>query len=148
MHADGFAQFLPFLALFSASAFRCMRIASRKPGSQSGHSAMILEGAPPADVSSERGPVDLWVEVVGPIVDALNVLARAIHDARDTLDGASIAVTERGTLLLNQRAWILFASALKTLPALVTQHSSREASKPIRFLLVASEDSERAAPRA
>ena len=109
---------------------------------------MILEGAPPDEVSSECGSVDLWVEVVGPIVDALNVLARAIHETRDPLHGASIAVTERGTLLLNQRAWILFASALKTLPALVTQHSSREASKPIRFLLVASSDAERTASRA
>jgi hypothetical protein len=97
---------------------------------------MILDSAPSADVSSGLDPVDLWVEVVGPIVDALNVLAREIHQTPDTLRGASIAVTERGTLLLNQRAWILFASALKTLPTLVTKHSSRDESKPIRFLLV------------
>jgi hypothetical protein len=101
---------------------------------------MVLDSALPAVASSECGSVDLWVEVLGPIVDVLNVLARAIHETRETLDGASIAVTERGTLLLNQRAWILFAAALKTLPALITQHSSREASKPIRFLLVAAGD--------
>ena len=100
---------------------------------------MILDSAPPADPSSERDPVDLWVEVVGPIVDALNVLAREIHQTPEALAGASIAVTERGTLLLNQRAWILFASALKTLPSLVTKHSSRDESKPIRFLLVAND---------
>lgn len=109
---------------------------------------MLLEIASPAAASSEPGSADLWVEVVGPIVDALNVLARAIHETRDTLDGASIAVTERGTLLLNQRAWILFATALKTLPALITKHNSREASKPIRFLLVASSEADSAAPRA
>ena len=97
---------------------------------------MILDSAPPADVSSGLDPVDLWVEVVGPIVDVLNVLAREIHQTPDTLMGASIAVTERGTLLLNQRAWILFAPALKTLPTLITKHSSRDESKPIRFLLV------------
>lgn len=101
---------------------------------------MILDGSPHAVVSGECVPVDLWVEVVGPIVDALNVLARAIQETPDTLAGASIAVTERGTLLLNQRAWILFATPLKTLPALVTKHSSRDESKPIRFLLVASSD--------
>jgi len=106
---------------------------------------MILDSAPRVEVSSECVSADLWVEVIGPIVDALNVLARAIHETPDTLNGASIAVTERGTLLLNQRAWILFASALKTLPSLTTQHSSREASKPIRFLLVASADAERTA---
>lgn len=103
---------------------------------------MILDSAPPAEVSGECGPVDLYVEVVGPIIDALNVLARAIHETPETLAGASIAVTERGTLLLNQRAWILFASALKTLPTLVTQHSSRDESKPIRFLLIASGEAE------
>lgn len=108
---------------------------------------MILDGSPPADVSSERGSVDLWVEVVGPIVDVLNVLARAIHETPETLLGASIAVTERGTLLLNQRAWILFAPPLKTLPSLVTKHSSRDESKPIRFLLAAS-DAEPEAPPA
>ncbi|HEY4137227.1 MAG TPA: hypothetical protein VGN65_02135 [Casimicrobiaceae bacterium] len=109
---------------------------------------MILDGAPPADVPGDVGPVDLWVEVVGPIVDALNVLARAIHETPDTLTGASIAVTGRGTLLLNQRAWILFAAALKTLPALVTKHSSRDESKPIRFLLIASSDVDLPTPRA
>lgn len=107
---------------------------------------MILDSAPPSEVSGECGPVDLWVEVVGPIRDALNVLARAIQDTPDPLAGASIAVTERGTLLLNQRAWIMFAAALKTLPALVTQHSSRDESKPIRFLLMASDSAERSAP--
>jgi hypothetical protein len=101
---------------------------------------MVLDSASPAAVPSERTPVDLWVEVVGPIVEVLNVLARAIHETPDTLAGASIAVTERGTLLLNQRAWILFAAPLKTLPMLVTRHSSRDESKPIRFLLVASSD--------
>ena len=101
---------------------------------------MILDSAPSAEASGEICPVDLWVEIVGPIVDALNVLARAIHETPDALTGASIAVTERGTLLLNQRAWILFATPLKTLPSLVTKHSSRDESKPIRFLLVASSD--------
>ena len=105
---------------------------------------MILDSAPPPDLARDHaGSVDLWVEVVGPIVDALNVLARAIHETRASLAGASIAVTERGTLLLNQRAWIVFASALKTLPTLVTKHSSRDESKPIRFLLVASGDAPR-----
>ena len=108
---------------------------------------MILDNAPPAEVSSACGTADLWVEVVGPIVDSLNVLARVIPESRGTLTGASIAVTERGTLLLNQRAWILFASPLKTVPALVTKHSTCEASKPIRFLLVASDERERMAPR-
>jgi hypothetical protein len=103
---------------------------------------MVLDSAPPADVAGEVGPIDLWVEVVGPIVDVLNVLARAIHATPDPLAGASIAVTERGTLLLNQRAWILFGAALKTLPNLVTQHNSRDESKPIRFLLVSSDDTQ------
>ncbi len=100
---------------------------------------MTLDGAQPDEAPRECVPIDLCVEVVGPIVDALNVLSKAIHHTPGSLAGASIAVTERGTLLLNQRAWILFAAALKTLPALVTQHALRTQSKPIRFLLVASD---------
>jgi len=107
---------------------------------------MILDSAPSAEASGEVGPVDLWVEIVGPIVDALHVLAQAIQATHGSLSGASIAVTERGTILLNQRAWILFAPTLKTVPSLVTRHSSREESKPIRFLLVASGDASRAEP--
>lgn len=107
---------------------------------------MTFDSAPPAEVSSECGSIDLLVEVVGPIVAAMNVLAREIDSTSDTLSGASVAVTERGTLLLNQRAWIVFASALKTLPALATQHSSREESKPIRFLLLAGDHPERNGP--
>jgi hypothetical protein len=106
---------------------------------------MTLHAAPSADIPSECGTVDLLVEVVGPIVETLNALARAIHETSESLAGASIAVTERGTLLLNQRAWILFASALKVVPRLVTRHASRAESKPIRFLLVASDDSQGAA---
>jgi hypothetical protein len=130
-----------FSAYFGAFAFRREPIASRNPAANR-FSSMILDSAPPADVSSERAS-DLWVEIVGPIVDALHVLARAIQATHGSLAGASIAVTERGTLLLNQRAWIMFAAALKTLPELITKHSSREESKPIRFLLVASGDSQR-----
>jgi hypothetical protein len=109
---------------------------------------MVLDSANTAKVPDASGSIDLWVEVVGPIVDALHVLARAIQETPDTLAGASIGVTERGTLLLNQRAWILFADALKTLPMLVTKHSSRDESRPVRFLLVASSDVDIARPGA
>ena len=109
---------------------------------------MTFDSTTPAADPGGLGSIDLWVEVVAPIVDALNVLARAIHETPGTLGGASIAVTERGTILLNQRAWILFAAALKTLPALVTKHSSRDESRPIRFLLVASENAALPAPGA
>jgi hypothetical protein len=107
---------------------------------------MVLDSAASADVSGECRPLDLWVEIVGPIVDALHVLARAVQGTRDSLAGVSIGVTERGTLLLNQRAWILFAAALKTLPSLVTKHSSCEESKPIRFLLLAGGEPQRGHP--
>lgn len=107
---------------------------------------MALDSAPSAEPASDAGALDLWVEIVGPIVEALHVLAQAIQATHGSLTGASIAVTERGTILLNQRAWILLAPTLKTVPSLVTRHSSREESKPIRFLLVASGDASRAEP--
>ena len=107
---------------------------------------MFLDSAPSGEPVSDVSSLDMWVEVVGPIVEALHVLAQAIQATHGSLAGASIAVTERGTILLNQRAWILLAPTLKTVPSLVTRHSSREESKPIRFLLVASGDASATEP--
>jgi hypothetical protein len=81
-----------------------------------------------------------WTEVTGPIADVLGVLARAIQHAPGTLAGASIGVTEHETLVLNERAWALFADALATLPNLVTRPAPANASKPIRFLLLSGGD--------
>ena len=51
------------------------------------------------------------------------------------LPGAAIAISERGTLLLNQRAWSLCGSMLEALPNLEATEASLEDAKPVRFLL-------------
>src|ERR1700759_4679523 len=85
---------------------------------------------------ADRVSTGTWVEVTGPIADVLGVLAKAIQTSPGALAGASIAVTERETLLLNERAWTLFADALAALPNLATRASVPEQSRPIRFLLL------------
>lgn len=97
------------------------------------------------DGSSPQLPVDRiapgpWIEITGPIADVLGALARAIQQTPGALAGASIAVTERETLLLNERAWALFADALAALPDLSTRTSIPAPSKPIRFLLLSGGD--------
>jgi len=89
---------------------------------------------------ADRVSSDAWIEVTGPVADVLGTLARAIQSSPAALSGASIAVTERETLLLNERAWTLFAEALVALPDLATRASAPERSKPIRFLLLSGGD--------
>ena len=80
-----------------------------------------------------------WIEITGPIADALGVLAKAIQNTPGSLGGASIAVTEHETLLLNERAWELFAGVLASLPDLVTRPAPGR-TKPLRFLLIGSSE--------
>jgi len=82
----------------------------------------------------------IWIEVTGPIADALGALAKAIQHTPGSLAGASIAVTEHETLLLNERAWALFADVLTKLPDLVTRPPVPRPSRPIRFLLLSGGD--------
>jgi hypothetical protein len=78
-------------------------------------------------------------EVLSPVADALGVLADLVSTVRGKLAGASIAKSDRGTLLFNGRAWDLFASGLhRELPGLVVMQPAREDSKPIRFVMTAT----------
>lgn len=101
---------------------------------------MHFDDSAAASASTDLASTGAWIEVTGPIADVLGALARAIQHAPGTLAGASIAVTEHETLLLNERAWSLFADTLATLPNLATRPSVRSHSKPIRFLLLSGGD--------
>jgi len=68
---------------------------------------------------------DVWIEIVAPVESARTALANALQDLPAPPRGAAIAVSERGTLLLDPRAWAAFHSTLKTLNGLRTRHSSR-----------------------
>ncbi len=79
-----------------------------------------------------------FVEILAPIADASKALAECIQGNRNGLAGASIAISESGTLLLNAVAWRLCGDALRALPGLKVREASSDVSKPLRFLLVAS----------
>jgi len=79
------------------------------------------------------------VEIVAPVADASSALAECIQSNRAGLAGASIAVSESGTLLLNEAAWRLCGATLKALPGLEVRESPSETSKPLRFLLSADQ---------
>lgn len=78
------------------------------------------------------------VEIVSPVADAMGILADLIKEVPGSLAGASIAKSDRGTLLLNAHAWNLFGDRLKeALPELAIAHPAPDESKPLKFLLVA-----------
>ncbi|HEX5122349.1 MAG TPA: hypothetical protein VFV97_03810 [Rhodanobacteraceae bacterium] len=80
------------------------------------------------------------IEIISPVADAMGVLADLMQRASGSLAGASIAKSDRGTLLLNPHAWSLFGEALRReLADLVVAHPARESSTPIHFVLVSTE---------
>jgi hypothetical protein len=94
------------------------------------------DGHPPATGGAARIPSARIIEIVSPVADALGVLADLMHLTRGSLAGASIAKSDRGTLLLNSHAWSLFGEALRReLADLVVLEPARESSRPIRFVL-------------
>jgi hypothetical protein len=84
-------------------------------------------------------PVTDTVEVVSRVSDALGALADLISEMPGSLDGASIAKSDHGTLLLNRRAWEIFGDALHSrIPELHVVKPAHPFSKPLKFVLVAS----------
>ena len=80
------------------------------------------------------------IEIVSPVADAMGVLAELMQRTRGSLAGASIAKSDRGTLLLNAHAWSLFGEALRReLPDLLVLQPARDSSTPIKFVLVTDE---------
>lgn len=89
---------------------------------------------------ADRTRVAQRIEIIAPVADAMGVLADLMQHARGSLAGASIAKSDRGTLLLNAYAWSLFGEALRReLAGLVVLQPARDSSMPIRFVLVTSE---------
>jgi hypothetical protein len=98
------------------------------------------DGHPPEREGAARISHVQGIEIVSPVADAMGVLADLMQQMRGSLAGASIAKSDRGTLLLNAHAWSLFGEALqRELAGLVVVHPARESSKPIRFVLATNE---------
>jgi len=87
------------------------------------------------------GPSD-FIEVLAPIADASKALAECIQDNPSGLAGASIAISQNGTLLLNPVAWRLCGEMLRALPGFRAREPASSVSKPLRFLLIASAPSD------
>lgn len=98
------------------------------------------DGHSPETMPVEGNPIVQRIEIVSPVADAMGVLADLMQQAHGSLAGASIAKSDRGTLLLNSHAWSLFGEALhRELADLVVLKPARDSSTPIRFVLVTHE---------
>jgi len=87
-------------------------------------------------LSAAEGPMDgQWVEVTEPLADAMNIVSTQLLHEPTSLAGVSVAVTERGTLMLNALAWALFAESLRALSGLRTKLATPDDAIPVRFLL-------------
>jgi hypothetical protein len=79
------------------------------------------------------------VEIVSRVSDALGALADLIREVSGGLAGASIAKSDHGTLLLNQRAWDLFGELLRDrIPDLRIVQPAHASSKPLKYVLTAN----------
>lgn len=98
------------------------------------------DGHPPDIGGAARISIVQGIEIISPIADAMGVLADLMQRTRGSLAGASIAKSDRGTLLLNPQAWALFGEALhRELEGLIVLQPARDSSRPIRFVLATHE---------
>lgn len=78
----------------------------------------------PVDLEVEH----LWIEILSPIETAGAAIAQALQELPAVPTGVFVAVSERGTILLNQAGWTTFHTALKSVVSLQTQHPIGEVS--------------------
>jgi len=89
------------------------------------------EGEDRVDIELEGGaPIapggvaaaDVWIEILAPVEQARSIIGRALQELPNLPAGLSIGASERGTILLNAKAWATFHSPLKALNNLQIQH--------------------------
>lgn len=89
--------------------------------------------APLASSTEAAGDEDRWsVEVLTPI--------RAAHLAEvagtvQVGEGIKMWISERGTVVLNTKAWQRFCDKLLSLPGIAIKHGPDLRTKPIKFLI-------------
>lgn len=71
-------------------------------------------------------PEHLWIEIVAPIETAGAAIAQALQELPAVPTGVFVAVSEKGTILLNRTGWTTFHAALKSVASLQTQHPAGE----------------------
>ncbi len=70
----------------------------------------------------DHGAEHLWIEILSPIETAGAAIAQALQALPAIPTGVFVAVSDRGTILLNQAGWATFHTALKSVVSLQTQH--------------------------
>ena len=80
-----------------------------------------------------------WMEITHPLADAMKALAGCVETSPEHLRGGSIALTARGTLLLNRHVWNLCRAHLEALSDLQARPVVREKADVVSFLLVESQ---------
>jgi len=78
------------------------------------------EGTPPTVSKIEAA--DVWIEILAPVEQARATIGKALHDLTSVPTGISVGGSERGTILLNARAWATFHAQLKALENLQIRH--------------------------
>ena len=64
---------------------------------------------------------ELWIEILAPVETAHALIMQTLEGIV-LPEGLSVAKSERGTLLLNSKAWAAFHAPLKSLGSLQTRH--------------------------
>ena len=78
---------------------------------------------------------EVWVEILAPVETAHALIMQALEGIVLPA-GLSVAKSERGTLLLNAKAWSTFHTPLKSLSSLQMQHPSLAvSSRGLKFSL-------------
>ncbi|HEV7491632.1 MAG TPA: hypothetical protein VGO25_12545 [Rhodanobacteraceae bacterium] len=70
----------------------------------------------------------MWIEIVAPIETAGAAIAQALQQLPAVPTGVFVAVSDKGTILLNQAGWTTFHTALKSVVSLQTRHPIGEVS--------------------
>ena len=93
-------------------------------------------GGPPTAPGGIAAP-DVWIEILAPVEQARTIIGQALQDLSSVPTGISVGSSERGTILLNAKAWATFHTPLKALPNLQIQHPGDPAmTRALKFYVL------------
>ena len=88
-------------------------------------SAHLAESSPSASAFERNEDADLWIEVLAPVEVAAPIIAGVLGDATGFPPGVALGRSAHGSILLNQRAWVLLHPTLKEIDGLRMRHSTQ-----------------------
>lgn len=78
----------------------------------------------------------LWIEILSPVETAGAAIAQALQELPAVPIGVFVAVSERGTILLNRAGWTTFHTALKSVASLQTQHAVEVSTRTLKVCVL------------